>query len=92
MKGSLKCTAAPTASQGLPYKGCTINGNLLRCPFGQTDSKVLFHHGNVAAHKGRIVQDKLQIVAHPVYSSDPVTTDFQLFPELKLLLSGKKFK
>jgi histone-lysine N-methyltransferase SETMAR len=58
--------------------------------------KIIFHQDNAPAHKSALAMDKLRdlhyvLFAHPPYSPDLATSDFYLFPKLKLLLAGQRF-
>ncbi|EYC43836.1 hypothetical protein Y032_0479g2214 [Ancylostoma ceylanicum] len=59
--------------------------------------KVLFLHDNVPAHSNEVAQEKLaelmfEILPHPAYSPDLAPSDFHLFPNLKKLLAGRRFR
>ena len=58
--------------------------------------KIIFHQDNAPAHKSVLAMDKLrdlhyELLEHPPYSPDLGTSDFCLFPKLKLFLAGQRF-
>jgi histone-lysine N-methyltransferase SETMAR len=58
---------------------------------------VLFHHDNAPVHSSAVAQQKItewrfELLAHPPYSPDLGPSDFHLFPKLKKILAGKRFR
>jgi histone-lysine N-methyltransferase SETMAR len=58
---------------------------------------VLFLHDNAPSHTAAATVEvinsyKWQLLSHPPFSQDLAPCDFYLFPELKNLLAGKKYK
>jgi hypothetical protein len=58
--------------------------------------KFVFHQDNAPAHKSVLAMGKLrdlynELLEHPPYSPDLAPSDFCLFPNLKLFLSGQRF-
>ena len=58
--------------------------------------KILYHHDNAPAHSSLLAQAKLyeigfELVHQPPYSPDLAPSDFYQFPNLKRLLTGKRF-
>ncbi|UYV82269.1 hypothetical protein LAZ67_21001515 [Cordylochernes scorpioides] len=63
---------------------------------GLLSQKVLLVHDNARPHAARTTQTllenfKWEIFTHPPYSPDLASSDFHLFPALKLHLGGKHF-
>ncbi|UYV65434.1 hypothetical protein LAZ67_3004375 [Cordylochernes scorpioides] len=63
---------------------------------GLLSRKVLLVHDNARPHAARTTQTllenfKWEIFTHPPYSQDLASSDFHLFPALKLLLGGNHF-
>jgi len=63
---------------------------------GATFAFVLYHHDNVPSHTSlkamaKLDQLRFELVAHPPYSPDLVSSDYYLFPNLKRWLEGKRF-
>jgi histone-lysine N-methyltransferase SETMAR len=58
--------------------------------------KIIFHQGNVRAHKSVLAVGKLrdlhyELLEHPPSFPDLAPSDFCLFPKLKLFLAGQDF-
>lgn len=58
--------------------------------------KVLFYQDNASAHSCAIVTAKLfelhfEILPHPLYLPDMVSSDYYLFPNIKKWLDEKRF-
>jgi histone-lysine N-methyltransferase SETMAR len=54
---------------------------------------ILFHQDNAPAHKSVLAMGKLrdlhyELLEHPPYSPDLASSDFCLFPKLKLFVVG----
>jgi len=63
---------------------------------GLQKKKIIFHQDNALAHKSVLAMGKLrdlhyELLEHPPYSPDLATSDFSLFPKLKLFLAGQRF-
>jgi histone-lysine N-methyltransferase SETMAR len=57
---------------------------------------IIFHQDNASAHKSVLAMGKLrdlhyELLEHPPYSPDLASSDFCLFPKLKLILAGQRF-
>ena len=55
----------------------------------------LLHHDNVPAHAvltRRFLTDNMTVVPHPPYSPNLATSEFFLFPKLKMKLKGRRFQ
>jgi histone-lysine N-methyltransferase SETMAR len=58
--------------------------------------KIIFHQDNAPAHKSVLAMGKLrdllyELLEHSPYSPDLASSDFNLFPKLKLFLAGQRF-
>ena len=54
-------------------------------------------HDNASSHKCEVVKsflasEKVKVLNHPPNSPDPSPSDFFLFPRLKKMLSGNKYR
>jgi histone-lysine N-methyltransferase SETMAR len=63
---------------------------------GLQKKKIIFYQDNAPAHKSVLAVRKLrdveyELLEHPPYSPDLASSDFFLFPELKLFLAGGGF-
>jgi histone-lysine N-methyltransferase SETMAR len=57
----------------------------------------LLHHNNARPHTADLVQSMIEkigaeVLPHPPYSPDLAPCDFFLFPRLKKIIKGKRFK
>ena len=58
--------------------------------------KIIFYQDNAPAHKSVVAVGKLrdlhyELLEHPPHSPDLASSDFCLFPKLKLFLAGQRF-
>ncbi|XP_014272422.1 histone-lysine N-methyltransferase SETMAR-like [Halyomorpha halys] len=79
----------PNRLDQVQEKMCEERSGLLR-------KKVLFHHYNAHPHTSTIAMAKLrelryELLPHPPYSPDLVSSDFHLFPKLQIFVGGRRF-
>ena len=75
------------------YSKCGIR--VVKKNWKQNSGDWFLHRNNVGTHfslslHGFMSKNKMTVISHPPYSPDIVPSDFSFFPEIKMVLKGRR--